>query len=93
MGVRHIKAAKNYIMREIVGETVLVPVGEAARDNNDRLVIMTESGALLWRSLEEEKTREELVEILLNEYEVDPETASRDVDEFSEQMREAGLLE
>lgn len=38
-------------------------------------------------------TKEELLDSLLAEYEIDKETASSDIDEFVGKLKEAGLLE
>ena len=51
------------------------------------------SGALLWRTLAGGATREELVQALLDAFEVDAETAKRDVDRFVADLSARGLLE
>lgn len=50
------------------------------------------SGALLWRLLATDATREELVEALLENYEVDHLTATADIDAFLATLSEQGLL-
>ena len=51
------------------------------------------SGAVLWRALAAGATREQLVGSLLDAFEVDEETAGRDVDRFLEDLRSRDLLE
>jgi len=51
------------------------------------------SGALLWRSLAEGSTREGLIDALLDEFDVDAETAGDDVDRFLADLRARGLLD
>ena len=87
-----LKAAENLILREIAGESVLVPVGEAAL-RLQGVISLSESGTLLWKRLSQECTREELIDMILEEYDIDILTAERDVDAFVSQMRQLGILE
>ena len=50
------------------------------------------SGAVLWRRLAGSATRDELVEALLETYEVDHSTAAADTDAFLAALCEQGLL-
>lgn len=54
---------------------------------------MNETGALLWTSLQKETSEERLAEILLEEYDVTKEEASKDVAEFLELLRKYKILE
>lgn len=85
------KATKTMIMREIAGEYILIPVGEAATELFG-LVSLNESGALLWERLQQECTEKDLIEAVLAEYEVDEETAKTGVRRFLEKMRKENLL-
>lgn len=80
-----------FILREIVGENVAIPSGEAARRLSG-LVALNESGQLLFGLLQTEQTEVSLTDALLEEYETDRATAAADVAEFLAQMRENGLL-
>jgi hypothetical protein len=73
--------------REIDGEIVALdrPAGE--------YVAVTGSGALLWPLLVAGTTRDALVEALVRRFDVEPETAARDVDRFVETLAARGLLE
>lgn len=51
------------------------------------------SGRLLWRSLSEGATRQELVSCLVDEFEIDAERAGADVDAFVGELSKRGLLE
>lgn len=86
------KAIKDIVMREVAGETVLIPVERAALRLHG-MISMSESGTMLWKLLEEHRTREELIQAILAEYEVEEATASADVDAFIAQMDALGLLE
>ena len=47
----------------------------------------------VWQFLETPKTREQLCELLLREYEVSPEQCSADLDRLLEAMRSEGLID
>ncbi|MDD6022704.1 MAG: PqqD family protein [Oscillospiraceae bacterium] len=85
------KITGEMILREIAGEHILIPVGATAL-NIKGMINLTESGVLLWNRLQEECSEAELVEALLEEYDVDPATAQADVQDFLKQLRELELL-
>lgn len=86
------KASENMILREIAGEYLLIPVGPMAMKVHG-MISLTESGLLLWKKLGEDCTEEELIESILREYDVDRETAARDVHGFLDKLRQLGILE
>ena len=71
---------------------VVVAAGHAAADFNG-ILTLNESGAELWRRLEEDADRKGLVDFLLKEYNVDEETATKDVDLFLDKLRAANCLQ
>lgn len=86
------KACGEVLLREVVGEYVLVPFGETALRIHG-MICLSESGAFLFRALQEEQTKDSLVDGLLEEYEIDRETAHRDVEDFLDQLRQLQLLD
>ena len=86
------KVKENYIPREVAGEYLLIPVGEAALKTRG-LISMTESGYLLFRKLQQSCTEQELLQCMLDEYEVSCEQAGADIEEFLQQMRSLDMLE
>lgn len=85
------KRIKEYIRRDIAGEIILVPAGQTAEDFNGMLTV-TDSGAFIWEHLEEAHDFNHLVELILEEYEVDRETAAQDASAFLMQMLQAGMV-
>ena len=51
------------------------------------------SGTIIWAALKDEATQIELVEAVLQQYEVDANTAARDVEEFLNKLDAKGLVE
>ena len=86
------RAAREYLMREIAGETILIPSGSAAKKFNG-LVTVNELGGFIWNVLAEDVTIEQIVERVTAEYEVDAETARIDALAFLDELRQVGALE
>lgn len=85
------KVSDEFILREIAGEYLLVPVGAAAAKFNG-LITLNETAHTIFRALSEGSTAEELTALVVSEYEVDSDTARADVDEFIQQLRQIGAL-
>ena len=85
------RASKDFMMREIAGEFILVPVGAAAVKFNG-LITMNELGKFIFDLLAEERTVQELAEKIVGEYDVTLDTARTDTEEFLQQLRDVGAL-
>lgn len=86
------KIKKELIKRDIAGETVLVPCGKTIYDSNG-LFILNEVGAFLWERLETSESEDALLAALLEEYEVDADTARQDVCDFLNKLREMKIID
>ena len=86
------RVSQELILREIAGEHILVPVGEAAL-RFQGMITLNESGLLLWQKLQSGCTGEDLVEALLAEYQVERRQAQADVAAFLEKLSQVELLE
>lgn len=82
---------KELIKREIAGDCILVPVGRSTLDSNG-LFALNGLAAFIWDILPSVDTEDEIVAKILDEYEVDKETAERDVSEFMSKLRELGII-
>lgn len=54
---------------------------------------MTETGAFIWSVLPQAETEEDVVNKMLEEYDVDKETAQKDVKEFLDRLRSYGIID
>lgn len=86
------KIKKNFILREIAGTYLVVAVGEAVKNFN-AVINLNETGALLWKALEKGAEEEQLVSLIISEYEVEKEVAREDVSAFIQRLKEANLLD
>lgn len=85
------RVSEEYIMREIAGEHILVPVGAAAARLNG-LITMNEVGKFVLELLQQERSAQELAAKIAEEYDVEPQTALHDVEDFLQQLRQIGAL-
>ncbi len=86
------KLKHSFIVREVVGEYVLVPMGKSALQFSAFLTT-NEVGATIMKELKEHKTRQQLTEKILEEFDIDEETATKDIDEFLSLLRKQDLIE
>lgn len=85
------KIKDDFYIKEVAGLNVVVATGEAAEDMN-AMINLNESAAFLWKQLENDTTKEELIKKLTEEYDVDYEKASISVDKFISKLNEIGCL-
>ena len=75
------KLNPEYILRQIAGESVIVPTGTASQRING-LINLNDAGAAIWKGVAAGHDQEKIVELLLEEFDIDPETARKDVAGF-----------
>lgn len=86
------KIKDGYMLRNVAGSYVVVPMGKEAADFNG-MITLNETGAFLWKMLERERTPEELAQALQREYEVSAEQAQKSVLRFLEKLKENHFAE
>ena len=85
------KIRSGYILRQVLDINVVLGVGSDAYVPN-QIMSVNEVGAFLWHLLEEGAERQELVDSVTKEYDVDAATAGADIDSFLAQLREKALI-
>lgn len=86
------KIKKGFILREVGGESVVVPVGELSKTFHG-MINLNATGAFLWKFFTEEHSVEEGVEALCAEYEVEKDRALTDVERFADILTKNGFTE
>ena len=84
------KLKEGFLLREVAGETVVIPAGDSM--NLNMMITLNGTGAFLWQQLEKEITEDELVSALLSEYDVDEKTARFHVAAFVKKLNDNGFL-
>ena len=86
------KLKYEFSVRNVVGEHILVPLGEGALAFSG-IITTSEVGAFLVELLGQEVSYDTLLSRMLEEYEVDEATARADLDEFLGYLDQLSLLE
>lgn len=87
------KIKKGYRLRSLGKEYILVAEGLEVLDANT-MVSMNETAAFLWKAVEDKEfDAATLAQLLLDEYDVDRETAEKDVEELLHNWNKSGILE
>lgn len=86
------KIKEGYILRNVAGSFVVVPIGVATLEFNG-MMNLNETGAFLFEKMIDGISRDDLIKALTDEYDVDDETAAEDVDAFIEKVKEQDLFE
>ena len=75
------KIKDDFYMKEVAGLSIVVATGDTAEDMNS-MINLNETATFLWRQLENETTKEELIKKLTQEYDVDYKRARQSIDNF-----------
>ena len=86
------KIKKDFILRKVADSYVVVPVNKMTLDFNG-IINLNETGAFLFELLQKGAEREDLINKMLEEYDVDREKAAADIDIFLQKVRDADVLE
>ena len=88
------KTKTGFEMLDVCGVNIIVPAGNENRDYS-RVIEMNPTAATLWSKVSsmESFTIDDMVNTLLNEYEVEEEIAREDCNLIIERWKEMGLIE
>ena len=85
------KSKEGFVVRKIANQYMAVPVGARAKELHG-MIGLNETAAFLWELLKEDRTEEELVTLLYDEYEISEEKALETVKKFGELLGKEGVL-
>ena len=83
---------EGFVLRNVADEHMVMPTG----DNIARFggaVVLSDTAAFIFEQLRQPVSREDLLDLVLAEFDVDADTAARDLDALLAQFTEMGLLE
>lgn len=83
---------EGFVIRDIMGQTIVVPTGEASKDFSG-MIKLNETGKDIWNALNEGKSKEQIIQMIITEYDVTEERAKNGVENFLKLMEEKGFLE
>ncbi len=82
---------REFVLRNIADDWILVPVGKDAIDMNG-LIVLNELGVFLWQKIPEAANEEDLLAAVLEEYDVTPDEARTDIADFLKKLREMQIF-
>ena len=84
---------EGYKVRSMAGENVVIMQGTAGSDMT-RIISLNDSSLLLWNALQgKEFEVADVATLLVEEYEIDIDTATADAQAWVEKLQECGLLQ
>lgn len=87
------KIKKDYVIKAIGEDIVVVPIKDEAISFNG-IITLNKTGKILFESLQKQDlSKEELLERILDIYDVSKEKASQDIDVFIDKCKKQGLME
>lgn len=86
------KIKSGFVLRKVADTYVVVAIGAEAKKHNV-MITLNETGSLLWEKLSEGADEKALTDAILEVYDIDEATASKDANAFIEKVRAQGLLE
>ena len=86
------KIKEGYTLKEIAGSNVVVPLGDTQISFRG-IMTLNGVGAFIWKLLEKGADREKLIKEVLSQYDVDEETASKDIDRYLIKLRAEKIIE
>ena len=86
------KIKDGFVKREIAGSYIVVPVGYTFEEFNG-MITLNESGSFFWDCFKKDITLEQAVKMVTDEYDIDPQTAAKDIENFIELLKTNNLLE
>jgi hypothetical protein len=84
--------SRSVVSRVVAGETLIVPVRGKVGDLAS-IYSFNGTGSLIWQLLDTPRVLAELLEAVAREYEVEPEQAQKDVQQFLNEMLSVGLVD
>lgn len=91
-GNEKLMRSQSVVARVVAGETLIVPIRGKVGDLAS-IYSFNGTGTLIWKLLESPKTVNQLAVAVVQEYDVDPVQAARDVASFVGEIKAVGLVE
>lgn len=81
---------KKYLFKEVAGTGMLIPIDSTGL-NMSKVIDVNEVGCFIYKRLEKNMTRDEIVDDIIKEYNVSRDTVGIDVDNFIKKLKDKGI--
>lgn len=85
------KVNEGFVLTSVAGSDLVVATGKAAKTLNG-YITLNQSARIMWDKLEKGCSKEDLINAILENYDIDKETAERDVTAFVDKLQKAGVI-
>ena len=82
---------KDFMLRKIAGESILVATGDATQRFNG-MITLNEVATFIWENIDACESEDELIGKILSEFDIDEEIARDDAREFIEKSLRVGTM-
>ena len=86
------KLKGEFVLREIMDETIAIPVGNAALNFNG-MICLNDVGKIIFAGLQANRAEEAILSEILETFDVSREEALRDLESYLSRLAECDLLE
>ena len=86
------KIKEGFVMRRVAGQAVVIAVGEASETFHG-MINLNDSGSCIWEGIEAGLDIEEIADKIVQEFDIDHQTALKDAQEMLDKMKAQGILE
>ena len=86
------KAKQGFVLRKVMGENLLMPTGSNISSFNGT-VLLSDVSAFIWEQMQQPISREDLLQAMLDKYDVEEQKAAEDLDSLLDKLRGYGLIE
>ena len=86
------KIKDGFVLRNVVDEYIVMPTGDNIA-KFDGAVVLNEVAAFVFENMKNPVSREDLLNAILNEFEVDEATAAADLDALIEKLKAMDIIE
>ena len=86
------KIRNGFTLRSVVDEYMVMPTGDNIA-KFDGTIVLNEVSAFVFKQLENAVSRDDLLTAMLAEFDVDEQTAAKDLDKLLDRFRDLNLLE
>ena len=86
------KIKEGFLLREVAGNTVVVPIGDEAVEFNG-VITINETGKFIWELMQDGIEKEELLDKFMNEYNISEEEAKEDIKTFIQILLDNNIAE
>ena len=86
------RVSPDYVLREVAGECVMIPVGEGCKISN-ALMAPNETAVFLFKAFAQPARRAEVLQRALSEYDAPADVLCRSIDHFIAETVAYGILE